>query len=372
MWIMAGSLLGHITCLFVGTEEQPVASSMLLYDRVIEYAWRMRRMNGSAGLCHRDASLLHQLGTAVVFELSSVFPLFTDWETEKLKPIPKRPPALPLWAEWKRSEKLASGGLANWTVGALIREASQGASDSVAWTGWEHDSDVASLFSAGRDRYWVKQFQRLDSVSGPWDDCLGTYDRGEVSVSLGTFLCSVCPDGSGFASALTTPVGWDRETFARSLEESTDPRVCEALLGLFSSFGLSVVVCPGYGNPDGNSVIVPWPPFMAFSMLNCRNVATETHTPDERTQRRASQAGCPPRTSFKTLHLQVPQETHSSNGSHGDPTGDNPGVRFHLCRGHFKHLRNARYKNPGLYWWPAHWRGSPDAGTVHKRYEVNS
>lgn len=80
--------------------------------------------------------------------------------------------------------------------------------------------------------------------------------------------------------------------------------------------------------------------------------------------------GAPPYTSFKVLRLNLPSDVRPRD----QPTESDDEaarMRLHLCRGHFKHLKHERYKAPGLYWWPAHWRGDPDLGTVDKRYEAN-
>ena len=45
-------------------------------------------------------------------------------------------------------------------------------------------------------------------------------------------------------------------------------------------------------------------------------------------------------------------------------------MRYHKVRGHFKHLTHKKWKNPGWYWWPEHYRGDKNLGQVHKTYEV--
>lgn len=115
--------------------------------------------------------------------------------------------------------------------------------------------------------------------------------------------------------------------------------------------------------------ILPWPAFMALALLHCHNVVAEDVRPDEQTQRRVAKSGNPPRCTYKTLKLQIPQASrrHSSGES-----GSEPATRFHLCRGHFKNLQHERFKSKGWHWWPAHWRGSPELGEVIKDYKLDS
>lgn len=107
----------------------------------------------------------------------------------------------------------------------------------------------------------------------------------------------------------------------------------------------------------------------AVSLLHCKNVVTETYTPDAVTLNRHKRAGNLPPVSYKTLRLTVPETVKSRAPGNGGADPDAK-ARFHLCRGHFKMLKHPRYKTPGLHWWPAHWRGDPDAGYVEKDYKL--
>jgi hypothetical protein len=107
---------------------------------------------------------------------------------------------------------------------------------------------------------------------------------------------------------------------------------------------------------------------MLVALLHCKNVVTDTWHPDDKTIRRHRKAGNLPPVSYKTLKLTLPA-TVRPKGESGEPNPDDK-KRFHLCRGHFKNLTHPRFKNPGLHWWPSHWRGDPQLGVVHKDYQI--
>ncbi|WP_157469978.1 hypothetical protein [Gemmata sp. SH-PL17] len=108
--------------------------------------------------------------------------------------------------------------------------------------------------------------------------------------------------------------------------------------------------------------------FKALALMNCRNIeATPTGSTTPRRIAAAVKRG--PDIVHRTLKLTVPATVRKSTGSEND-ADPNARTRFHLCRGHFKNLTHPRYKTPGLHWWPAHWRGDPDAGEVRKDYQL--
>jgi hypothetical protein len=124
--------------------------------------------------------------------------------------------------------------------------------------------------------------------------------------------------------------------------------------------------------PEDDPVFFPWPPFMAFSLLHCRNVEAVAHEPTARERRQVERSGNPPRVTYKTLRIKLP-EIEAGRRKPGHPDDEDARhVRFHLCRGHFKNLKHPRYKNPGWHWWPATWRGSRSLGEVVKRYKLEA
>ena len=103
----------------------------------------------------------------------------------------------------------------------------------------------------------------------------------------------------------------------------------------------------------------------SLALLNCKNITTESIPARPRTAREIKH-GSLPRSDYKVLRLTLPvsQNIH-------DPSGElSTGVRLHLCRGHFKNLQSDRYKNKGWHWWPAHWKGRAELGTVAKSYSI--
>lgn len=142
--------------------------------------------------------------------------------------------------------------------------------------------------------------------------------------------------------------------YAGELEHMLDNFHSAGYFGLPSETSVSL--------KNGGFMDTHWPPFMAFSLLHCKNVVTDDRGPTEAFNKRVAKSGNPPRVTFKTISIRVP-ETVAFERQRSQP-GDDHGVRFHLCSGHFKNLKHPRFKNPGLHWWPAHWRGDADKGIV--------
>jgi hypothetical protein len=173
--------------------------------------------------------------------------------------------------------------------------------------------------------------------------------------------------------------GWTR---VRTLGLGPEPKAFREYMELTRAGGVYGGVPPTVFRLPGkvtveyeryDPVSVPWPPFMAFALLHCKNVVVDEHVPDEKTQRRARKAGNPPRVTYQTLRVEVPVASHRRQAIQpGDLEDSGPRVRFHLCAGHFKHLQSPRYVNKRgqLVWCPAHWKGAKELGEVHKNYQV--
>jgi hypothetical protein len=351
---------------------------MLLYDQVREHAERLLRRIGPDAFGETNLVTLRALHGAVVYELSDVIPLFGDWEREKDRAVPKRPPHPVVWAEWRYADYTEDGLYGDdWTLAALIAPLPEAfKADLLAHPprplgegGWVDANELAvgeqrfrDFLSVPKEYYLVHQFKRLDR------SCLNPAGEGREggrvltfaerqartrerinrpSCDLGTFLWSQAPDGSAVR----------RYKLIRNDPSPLDSSVF--FLPILYSSGVRHWQCAD-----------PWPAFMAFALLHCKNVVTEEHVPDERLQRRVRKAGNPPRVTYKTLRLEVPATVHHRQGYAGGSEDDGPRVRFHLCRGHFKDLRHERYRVKGLHWWPAHWRGTKDLGEVHKTYKL--
>lgn len=112
---------------------------------------------------------------------------------------------------------------------------------------------------------------------------------------------------------------------------------------------------------------------LALSFLHCKNVTVED-APDPRTRqgRRADERAGLPTPRYKTLVIEPMKKVLQTEG--GIATN---GLKkaLHICRGHFSHYSEEKPlfgKYSGQFWIPAHVRGSADAGTVVKDYDVKA
>src|SRR5262245_19884931 len=97
---------------------------MLLYDRVLAQAWLFAHRNPDL-FDERHQTVFEQIRSAPVYEVTDLIALFPDWEREKDKSIPKRPPHSPIWVEWKHREGDTTPGQdwwVDWILATLITE----------------------------------------------------------------------------------------------------------------------------------------------------------------------------------------------------------------------------------------------------------
>jgi hypothetical protein len=112
-------------------------------------------------------------------------------------------------------------------------------------------------------------------------------------------------------------------------------------------------------------------PFTAFSLLHCKNIKEVEILPDMALQKARQRRGKLPLYGYHVLKLNVSvEEEHRVYGV--SDSNDKVHMRHHMVRGHFKNLQHNRFKNKGMYWWPAHWRGNPDLGIVEKDYKIET
>jgi hypothetical protein len=350
---------------------------MLLYDRLLEWAHHQQRRYGPdlAARCPESVGLLSSLRQAAVYELSSVMPLLQDWEREKEKKVPKRPPHPVLWAEWDLEEPTAHGPRL-WKVGDVTEPMDLTTLPPVGDLGDRWFSETLHLFLAGcEEAYIVRRFYVLlrdpdpnHPLPGPlplvceapfcllWGMRDGSTDAAEV-------ISGFVPKGDG----TNVWVSLD-EVFGKQ------GGVWEPFFGLCTYNPLASRSRGGLERSRYHPLVTAWPAFMAFALLHCHNVVAEAVVPDERTQRRVQKAGNPRRATYKVLKIEVPADCHRRQDADGLGDDDGrPKVRFHLCSGHFKHLQSERYVNKRGQWvWcPAHWKGSRALGRVDKRYELS-
>jgi hypothetical protein len=116
-----------------------------------------------------------------------------------------------------------------------------------------------------------------------------------------------------------------------------------------------------------------YPALLTHSLLNCRNVETETKAPPAKLSKRHQRKRGRPMVTFKTLKVN-PMGRRSSGGGGGGGVDLGGGqTALHIVRGHFKTYTADRPllgKHVGTYWWSANVRGSIDNGVVVKDYEV--
>jgi len=111
---------------------------------------------------------------------------------------------------------------------------------------------------------------------------------------------------------------------------------------------------------------------LAISFTHCRSVHqqdAEGETPCRQERRRMQRAGVA-RTRFKVLQIGKIRKVLDRQG--GAATY---GLKraLHICRGHFAHYGEERPlfgKYTGTFWIPDHVRGTTEAGTVNKEYDV--
>lgn len=336
---------------------------MLLLDRIREQAHRMSR-KGRRPVGRHEAEMFTSLFSCSCYELSNVVQLFDDWERDRVKPIPNRAPDVVTWCEWKYTENdiLPSGKtvVREWIIGTLITEVTGkslhahlnavSAMDGVPAVAWK------DKLSGDEICYLAQPFKMLLA--------------GETSIGSKPYYEPFrgYPENLFAFKQTGEYVGCSWQFPQRMLKYDTKPTEDE--LRSFSFCDLPILVSVMKNKTDQHHTY--WPPFMAFALMHCKNIDVLDHEQSPTERRRVERSGNPPRVTYKTLSIKVPETLKPRVNDSIEGTEENAGVRFHLCRGHFKNLQHSRYKSPGLHWWPAHWRGDPDMGVVIAEREVVS
>lgn len=109
--------------------------------------------------------------------------------------------------------------------------------------------------------------------------------------------------------------------------------------------------------------------WFALALLNCKNVETEKHAHDAKLQQARARRNKQPLRDFYRLNVRLPKSAQSRTS--GQATGE---LRpFHTVMGHLADYREGAGlfgKHKGVFWIPAHVRGSKDAGIVNKNYAL--
>lgn len=115
-----------------------------------------------------------------------------------------------------------------------------------------------------------------------------------------------------------------------------------------------------------------YPALLTHSLLNCKNVETETHVPPAKLSNRHRRKKGTPLVTFKTLKVNPMGKRSSGGGGERVDIGEGC-TALHIVRGHFKTYTPDRPllgRHVGTYWWASNVRGSADNGIVIKDYEV--
>ena len=337
---------------------------MLLLDRLIEYGWHFvrRRFSGPDDpAAHKSLSWLYNLRSMAVYEIDSVRPLFGDWTKERHKPISKRPPIVPLWAEWSVREENPDNPEMHFDEYRLGVVVDHYDISEIA----DRHPQLQEDFSKTKEWYAAKMFRYVERTRRPSGHPPTYIKPGLLTADAFHHVIPLFGDGEDISIHRLWPPIDDSMTIQEKQK---------ALFDFGGVWDLPLESCDYPYDSPFYEIMNPWPPFMAFAFLHCKNIVAEENVPDERTQRRVAKAGNPPRVTYKTLKIEVPATVQRRGVYEGDEEDAGPKVRFHLCSGHFKHLTSERYKEKRGQWvWcPAHWKGSKELGEVHKRYRLEA
>lgn len=115
--------------------------------------------------------------------------------------------------------------------------------------------------------------------------------------------------------------------------------------------------------------------FLALAMMNCRNVNTRDHDPNQQRRRRKRRRRAQPAelVSFKTIHVdtsvKAPTAASRPTGSNGQPKRRGP-VRGHMKRYEGAGLLFGKYR--GTWYWGPHLRGDAKAGVTVADYAIDT
>lgn len=111
-------------------------------------------------------------------------------------------------------------------------------------------------------------------------------------------------------------------------------------------------------------------PFMAISLMHCKNVRCQSGPPIEpKIQKARERRGKPPLMRWKTLIIDPGKAVNVQTGSEN---AGSDSKALHICRGHYKRYaeRGLFGRHTGTYWWPMQARGSIENGVIVKDYLV--
>lgn len=113
------------------------------------------------------------------------------------------------------------------------------------------------------------------------------------------------------------------------------------------------------------------PVIMSLSLMNVKNIELREHKHDKKLQNARQKKGKLPLVKVHTLEISAPGiKQVGGSSSEKQNSGTMP---LHLVRGHLADYREGRGlfgKHKGVFWMPAHMRGSIENGIVKKRYRI--
>jgi hypothetical protein len=314
----------------------------------------MIRRHGEQAFGKENLTRLKYLRESPVYELSHVAGLFDDWNRERIKRVPRRPPHDNLWAEWRIEYEGPvdfAGKRLKWdfTVGAFMYK-------TEIRTTADDSPDLRAVIEKSRYCYMTRMFRFMNGMPVGIEN---QQDREYVRMILNTPTADV--DSHIW---LLNEDGSELECLYLEHRQKAKLFKGENLRLDQSCLGLSMMsLAPGKRSCD--KLCTPWPMWMCFSLLHCKNVETVQCT-QARDTRRVVKSGNLPRCDYKVLRVKLPQFM-MARGPVSNSTCRT--CRFHLRSGHFKNLTHPRYvghddPRGNWHWWPATWVGSAQAGIV--------
>jgi hypothetical protein len=307
---------------------------MLLIDRILAAAHHQQRRGT---LDDGERELAGYLATIPVYDVTNVLPLFRDWDDTLDKPIPKRAPHPMTWAEWVSETEFGMMRSGHLLAESTVSEAKIFRDRPGDFRMRKGRQPLSWLDDAKEDSFVYTMTAWFLLEKAATTELAVSFPAHEPCLMDTTGMFGFCKSGEYIGHSY---VHFPSHT---------------------GFFGLPI---QGTENQDIDEFQKGWfAPFMTFALLHCKNVVTTTHGYTEQERKRVRKSGNPPRVTYKTIQLEVPATVTKHDPS--DPNPEAKGTtRFHLCRGHFKNLTHPRYKNPGLHWWPAHWKGNIEQGAV--------
>lgn len=312
----------------------------LLYSELLHSMQSKRGLEESA----------KRLAATPVYEVTNILPIIYEKGDSRRGEIPIRPPHKDVWIEFVQSP--VDGDAPSVIVGQWWRLANYTQSN------YEHeakiardngDSVTAKNLSGTLARYEVLHFFKATL----WDDGKPTREIIQLDEVAEFYFHDEYRRAVrnhiplSFAGLTTEQVSGQSKLSIDDLKKSFETDNPASLRGWYEPMGE-----------------------YSFALMHCANIETEEIRPSAKTVRAAlSTRSAQPRP-YRVLKLsrlyrakqhEIISDVESTiENEISDPTGK----RFHICRGHFKHLRDVRFHKPGWYWWPEHWRGDKKAGIM--------